>query len=101
MTGVDWLAVSLVCMVFLDWIATWALWTLHRMEPRNTALASRTFTSIVLSIAGTVAGALAAAELTRLTIPSPLSIGAVATVFVFISIPQAHWLWLYKRGTWR
>lgn len=100
MTAIDWLCVLLLCLLVVDWCATAILWSLHRERRDNTALASRTFTSTVLSVAGTIAGGLAVAQLLRFALPGGLFTGAVATSFVLVSVPQAHWLWLYLRGHW-
>lgn len=100
MTLLDWLHLLLLALVVVDWVATAILWRLHRERPENTALASRTLTSTVLSVAGTVSGLLAVAQLMRLSIPGEATTAGVVAVFVLVSVPQAHWLWLYWRGHW-
>jgi len=99
--ALDPVAVLVLLLVVFDWSATAAMWRLRSAAPQNTALASRTLTSFLLSVAATLAAGLAVAELARASVAPQAMSAIVAVVFVLMSIPQVHWLWLYWKGNWQ
>ena len=101
MTLLDVMAVLLLLLLVADWAATVVMLRLRRAAPSNTALASRTLTAMLISVAATVAGGLSVAHLVGAPLPSAVMTASIVGAFVLMSLPQVHWLWIYWRGTWQ
>lgn len=102
MSALDAVAALLLVLLVADWSAVVMMLRIRRAARRpNTALASRHLTAILISLAATIAGGLAVAQLLRRDVDGVTETWAIAAVFVLMSLPQVHWLWLYWRGTWQ
>lgn len=101
MRALDVVAILLLILLVVDWASTMTMLRLRNAAPRNTALASRTFSAFVLSMVATLAAILAVAELLREQVPPVMSTVIIAGSFLLVSVPQVHWLWLYLRGNWQ
>ena len=97
MAGDDILAVVLIAMASIGWVATVILVrAANRM--RLSALTERAVVSIILSLRGTVLAIFAFTHLIRADLPAPALGGFIVLLFLTISLPDVIWLTAYWRG---
>jgi hypothetical protein len=87
----------LILLAPLDWITAGVQVHYWRLDPKNTALSSRAFTGIILSIVATLAAALGAVEIDHLEIPDDLFTIILVVAFLAVSVPQVRWLIAWYR----
>ncbi len=88
----------LIVLWLIDLRATYLQWRLWQLDRVNEALRSRLLAGALLTVAASAVAALAASRLLRLRMPSGDLLDAAMLVFILISLPQAHWLWQWRRG---
>lgn len=97
----DAIAVILLILPPLDWLAAVVLTQVSRQHPDILALRERAVTAVILAIVATLAGLLAWARLGILPLSGGMALLVVAVGLILASVPSLYWLALLATGRFR
>lgn len=97
MSGTDLLAIVLIALVVLDWLATRILW-LGARRLKYPALSERAGVSVQLSTLASGLAILSVLYLLGVKTPPIVSAAIIIAVFLGVSLPQVVWVIQYIRG---